>query len=740
MTDFTTTPAFENATDTTDAPIEQFFSQAQNAPVLDNAALHIDSEELDSDVEVLTISLDTAAETSPVQDDAESESNTEAFAALGLTPVLLKSIAATGYTNPTPIQAQAIPAALAGRDLLLSAQTGSGKTAAFVLPVLHGIHTSKEHTVKRGKNTPKAVKALILTPTRELAHQVSDSIRKYGSSMRDLFSVPLVGGAAYSGQIRALKKGVQIIVATPGRLLDHINAGRVDLSQLSVLILDEADRMLDMGFADDIEAILQATPSTRQTIMSSATWDGPVGKIAESFTTNPERISIKVETAHIDEKVYFCDNFDHKNKLLESLICDQDRGQAIIFTATKRSSEELAERLQEWGHKACYLHGDLPQSKRNRIVADLRSGKHDIVVATDVAARGIDLPNITHVFNYDLPRQVEDYVHRIGRSGRAGRTGIAINLCSRDDRRQFGNIHRYLKRDITEAVVEGLEPRFVEKFGGRDRGDSRGRGRQGQSQGYSRQGRGDSRGRFDNRNNNRSFDNRSDRQDNRNDRGFDKAAQGNQDSYKKPFARRDDRPNERSNDRFENKGYAPRRQDDNRGGYQERSDKPSYERSRSRDSYAANDSAPRRRREDDNRGFERAAKTGDKPYFNRERNDDRGNSHERSNSYERRESDNRGNSQGRFEKRTDSRNDWKKQDNKAGFGQKPRKPKLIEETFGGDRPRRSEGHNAHSSSRHSDSRQDGFAAPKRARKDGDKFGKQDSRDGFQRRNSSGKPL
>lgn len=423
--------------------------------------------------------LDSFLKSTPTNDEKPLEviNNTTApdneFAKLGLAPVLLKSITKTGYTTPTPIQAQAIPPALLGRDLLLSAQTGSGKTAAFVLPILHHIHqqqkdNKKPKDIEKPKNKRerkpfKKVQALILTPTRELAHQVSDSIRRYGANMKDLFSVPLVGGSAYSGQIRALKKGVQIIVATPGRLLDHIEAGRVDLADLAILVLDEADRMLDMGFAEDIERILQATPSQRQTIMSSATWDGEVGKIAESFTNNPERINIKVESAHIEEKVYFCDNFDHKNKLLESLICDKERQQAIIFTATKKSTEELAERLTGWGHKVCYLHGDLPQGKRNRIVADLRSGKFDLVVATDVAARGIDLPNISHVFNYDLPRQTEDYVHRIGRSGRAGRTGIAINLCSRDDRRQLFAINRYLKRDMTEATVVGLEPKIVEK-------------------------------------------------------------------------------------------------------------------------------------------------------------------------------------------------------------------------------------------------------------------------------------
>ena len=501
MTDFNST------TDFADNSIDNFFShthshsQANSNEPTDNTPVNDTEATATTDV----VATDTVATDAPTSDDANPSEN--GFTALGLSGSLLKSIVATGYTTPTPIQARAIPAALAGRDLLLSAQTGSGKTAAFVLPILHQLSelqakekaAEKTASGKRGRQQPKVVQALILTPTRELANQVQDSIRRYGSAMKDLYSVPLVGGAAYSGQIRALKKGVQIIVATPGRLLDHINAQRVNLSDLTMLVLDEADRMLDMGFADDINAILEATPAHRQTIMSSATWDGPVGKIAESFTKDPERINIKVETAHIDEKVYFCDNFDHKNKLLEHLICDPERGQAIIFTATKRSSEEVAERLQQWEHKACYLHGDLPQSKRNRIVSDLRSGKFDIVVATDVAARGLDLPNITHVFNYDLPRQVEDYVHRIGRSGRAGRTGIAINLCSRDDRRQFGNIARYLKRDINEAQVEGLEPRFVEKFEGRGKPngrDGRGRGRSGSDSRGGRDDRGSRSQRF----------------------------------------------------------------------------------------------------------------------------------------------------------------------------------------------------------------------------------------------------
>lgn len=373
------------------------------------------------------------------------------FNSLSLNTPILKALARLDYTTPTPIQAQAIPHALAGTDLLLSAQTGSGKTAAFVLPILDKL--------SRQKPLEKHIQALILTPTRELAQQVHDSIRRYGANLRGLYSIPLVGGAPYSGQIRALRKGVQIVIATPGRLIDHINDGRVDLSKLNALVLDEADRMLDMGFADDIKTILCQASDTRQTIMSSATWDGAVGAIAESYTKAPVRVAIKVESAHIEESVYFCDDFHHKNKLLLELLGKDDITQAVIFTATKRSTEELANTLTEAGFSARYLHGDLPQNKRNRIIKDIKSGKCNFLIATDVAARGIDISAISHVINYDLPRQVEDYVHRIGRCGRAGRTGTAMNLCSIDDRRQLYHINRYLKRDMKESIIEGLEPK-----------------------------------------------------------------------------------------------------------------------------------------------------------------------------------------------------------------------------------------------------------------------------------------
>lgn len=377
--------------------------------------------------------------------------NSTNFDELALAKPILQALTQSGYTHPTPIQAQAIPPSIAGRDLLLSAQTGSGKTAAFVLPILNRIAVNNydAHTVR----------AVILTPTRELALQVQDNVRKYSSKMKGVFSIPLVGGAPYGGQLRALRKGVQIIVATPGRFIDHLNDGRIDLSNLEVLVLDEADRMLDMGFSDAIDTILKATPAKRQTIMSSATWDGAVGKIAESFTYNPERVSIKVESAHIDESVYFCDDFRHKNDILYEVLNNPEINQAVIFASTKISTEKLANDLVEKGYKARYLHGDLPQGKRNRIVSDVKAGKCQFLVATDVAARGIDIATISHVVNYDLPRQAEDYVHRIGRCGRAGRTGMAINLCSFDDRGQLFAINRYLSRDMRTATVDGLEPK-----------------------------------------------------------------------------------------------------------------------------------------------------------------------------------------------------------------------------------------------------------------------------------------
>ena len=474
--------------------------------------------------------------------DSTTENFVPQFSDLGLNKPILKALTKSGYTTPTPIQAKAIPHALNGRDLLLSAQTGSGKTAAFVLPVLDKM--SRKPTIE------KHVQALILTPTRELALQVQDSVRRYGDGMRHMFSVPLVGGAPYGGQLRALKKGVQVIIATPGRLIDHMREGRVDLSKLDMLILDEADRMLDMGFADDIKEILQNTPKTRQTVMSSATWDGAVGKIAESFTVNPEKISIKVESAHIDESVYYCDDFNHKNNILLQVLSNPEIKQAVIFAATKMSTEKLAAQLVEAGFKARYLHGDLPQGKRNRIVSDMKSGKCDVLVATDVAARGIDISAISHVINYDLPRQVEDYVHRIGRCGRAGRTGVAVNLCSIDDNRQLEHINRYLKRQMSVSTIEGLEPR--RNFGIQSQERRRGRSK---SQNRTRK---DGRQNFERTDH--KFGSRN-RHEHRHDRSFEGKRERFEDRERSVHRRENDENRERRHSRSD------RRFDKNRQGY-----------------------------------------------------------------------------------------------------------------------------------------------------------------------------
>lgn len=474
--------------------------------------------------------------------DSTTENFVPQFRDLGLNKPILKALTKSGYTTPTPIQAKAIPHALNGRDLLLSAQTGSGKTAAFVLPVLDKM--SRKPTIE------KHVQALILTPTRELALQVQDSVRRYGDGMRHMFSVPLVGGAPYGGQLRALKKGVQVIIATPGRLIDHMREGRVDLSKLDMLILDEADRMLDMGFADDIKEILKNTPKTRQTVMSSATWDGAVGKIAESFTVNPEKVSIKVESAHIDESVYYCDDFNHKNTILLQVLSNPEIKQAVIFAATKMSTEKLAAQLVEAGFKARYLHGDLPQGKRNRIVSDMKSGKCDVLVATDVAARGIDISAISHVINYDLPRQVEDYVHRIGRCGRAGRTGVAVNLCSIDDNRQLEHINRYLKRQMSVSTIEGLEPR--RNFGIQSQERRRGRGK---SQNRTRQ---DGRQNFERTDH--KFGSRN-RHEHRHERSFEGKRERFEDRERSVNRRENDENRERRHSRSD------RRFDKNRQGY-----------------------------------------------------------------------------------------------------------------------------------------------------------------------------
>ena len=390
------------------------------------------------------------------------------FSELNLAPALLQAIATCGYEEPTPIQAQAIPALLAGKDLIASAQTGTGKTAAFVLPALHRLLENAPATRRR----PGTPRVLVLAPTRELAQQVADQAVQYARQAR-IATVCLYGGAPYPVQNRQLSRQVDVLVATPGRLLDHVERGRVDLSQVELLVLDEADRMLDMGFSEDVDRIAGATPKTRQTVLFSATIDSAIARLAGRLLRDPVRIDVATADAAplaIDQRVHFADNHAHKHRLLDHLLAATDIRQSIVFIATKRDAEALAIRLQEQGHAAAALHGDMNQRERTRTLQDMRRGGVRTLVATDVAARGIDVAGITHVINFDLPRQAGDYVHRIGRTGRAGATGIAVSLASHAERGALRQIERFTGVPIAASVIPGLEPR-----GGSERAPARGR-------------------------------------------------------------------------------------------------------------------------------------------------------------------------------------------------------------------------------------------------------------------------
>lgn len=388
------------------------------------------------------------------------------FADLNLDKNILSAVRSEGYESPTPIQAQAIPFALDGRDIMASAQTGSGKTAAFLLPTLQKL-------TKRSEKPGKGPRALVLTPTRELAAQVEKNALAYAKNMRWFRTVSIVGGASFGYQTRALSKPVDLIVATPGRLMDLMQSGKVDFARLEVLILDEADRMLDMGFIDDIETIVEATPTDRQTLLFSATWDGAVGKLARKLTKDPEIIEVERvdDQGKIEEQLLYCDDMRHKNRLLDHILRDANIDQCVIFTSTKAMTEVIADELYEKGFAANCLHGDMPQGWRNRTLMDLRKGRCKILVATDVAARGIDVPTITHVINYDLPKQAEVYVHRIGRTGRAGRTGIAITFAEVNEYVKVHKIEKYIGRKLPELTIEGMEPtRKRKSAGGKPKG------------------------------------------------------------------------------------------------------------------------------------------------------------------------------------------------------------------------------------------------------------------------------
>jgi len=382
------------------------------------------------------------------------------FEDLNLHPSIIKAISEAGYTAPTPIQKQAIPELIAGHDVMASAQTGTGKTAAFMLPALHLLATPSQAR-SRGP------RILVLTPTRELALQVSEAAKKYGKYLPRINVVSILGGMPYPLQNKLLSQPVDILVATPGRLIDHIQRGRIDFKRLQMLVLDEADRMLDMGFIEDVETIAAATPATRQTLLFSATLDNAIDKVAVKLLKTPQRIQVATQKAKLDnieQRLHYADDMSHKNRLLDHVLRDEKVKQAIVFTATKRDADTLADNLYAQGFSAAALHGDMNQRERTRTLKRLRSGGLQVLVATDVAARGIDVADITHVINFDLPKFAEDYVHRIGRTGRAGASGIAVSFASNKDSAHLSKIERYTGQRIASHIIPGLEPRIKPRF------------------------------------------------------------------------------------------------------------------------------------------------------------------------------------------------------------------------------------------------------------------------------------
>jgi superfamily II DNA/RNA helicase len=380
------------------------------------------------------------------------------FSAFGLQAPLLKALEQAGLTTPTPVQAQAIPAALQGRDVLACAQTGTGKTAAFVLPALHRIISGPSAQPKG-----RGPRVLVLTPTRELAQQVTDNVRTFGREAR-LRSGVIVGGVSYGPQYTLLANPLDMLVATPGRLIDHMQEGKVDFSRVEMVVLDEADKMLDMGFLKPVERILEkirAATSRPQMLLFSATFTPAVDKFSQRVLHQPTKIELAPARANHDQitqHVFRADGQDHKLALLHALLKNDGVTQAIIFSATKHGSEKLAGKLSQAGYASAALHGGMKQNARKRTLAQMHGGSVRFLVATDVAARGIDVKQLSHVINFDLPQVAEDYVHRIGRTGRAGETGVAISLVAPSDVPMLRDIEKLLGKRMDLAHMPGLEP------------------------------------------------------------------------------------------------------------------------------------------------------------------------------------------------------------------------------------------------------------------------------------------
>jgi len=378
------------------------------------------------------------------------------FEELNLAPALMQAVRELGYETPTPIQAQAIPAVLAGQDLLAGAQTGTGKTAAFTLPMLHKLSLSEP-----GKNRfgGKAIRALVLTPTRELAAQVEESVRDYGKYLK-LDSTVIFGGVGMNPQINKVKKGVDILVATPGRLLDLQGQGFLDLSTVEILVLDEADRMLDMGFIHDVKKVLALVPKEKQSLLFSATFSDEIRDLAGNLLKNPQSIQVTPSNTTVQRitQVIHPVGRNKKKDVLLHIIQKHDWSQVLVFTRTKFGANNVADFLTKNGVKAMALHGNKSQTARTQALAGFKSGEIRALVATDIAARGIDIEDLPHVVNYEIPNVSEDYVHRIGRTGRAGASGEAVSLVCLDEEGFMMDIERFTKQEIPVQMLEGFGP------------------------------------------------------------------------------------------------------------------------------------------------------------------------------------------------------------------------------------------------------------------------------------------
>ncbi len=381
------------------------------------------------------------------------------FDRLGLTPELLRAVADQGYTEPTPVQAAAIPLVLAGRDVLAGAQTGTGKTAAFVLPILQHLAAADAGPGDRRDAGRRHVRVLVLTPTRELALQVEESVRTYGSR-RPVRSVAIYGGVGFGPQASALRAGAQVVVATPGRLLDHVSQHTIDLSRVEILVLDEADRMLDMGFIRDIRRILATLPGRRQNLLFSATFSADIRELAAGLLDRPAEVDVAPRNAAADlvRQVVHPVDRERKRELLSTLVRTRRLSQTLVFTRTKHGANRLAEQLARDGIATAAIHGNKGQAQRTRALADFKAGRVTVLVATDLAARGLDIDALPHVVNYELPMVAQDYVHRIGRTGRAGVEGEAISLVCVDEAPLLREIERLLHRPIDSEVVAGFQP------------------------------------------------------------------------------------------------------------------------------------------------------------------------------------------------------------------------------------------------------------------------------------------